>query len=661
MSKVIDFLVLPREITRFEAAYLKRLNKIGLAVLAAHVPIFTLVAWANGTGPLYALALTLLVLAGPLFAWLKLENPRSVSTTYAVAAMCMGGLLVHFGQGPMQIEMHFYFFCVIAMLAVFANPAVILTAAGTAAVHHLVVWLVLPKSVFNYQASVWVVALHAGFVVVESVASCFIARSFFDNVIGLEKVVAARTEALDARNQDMRLVLDNVKQGFATIDPAGILSSERSAAFDAWFGPVAEGSTLFAVVAQKSPEFAARSRFAWEQVADGFLPIELSLDQMPRLLSLGEVEWSFEYRPIGGTDAPTGFLVVATDVSEVRLHARADREHREGLTLFERILSDRSGLTSFFEASSQQVKAITGTSLDGDLATYKRALHTLKGNSAIFGLESLAETCHELESCIEQDGLPSLEQRKPLSERWARLSEQMCRLLGSRRDVIEIEPAEHARLEQAIRRGLPKDALLRQFHELKLDATQRRLDSFAEQAKRISDRLEKGKIEVSVEANNLRVDAAHWGEFWSAFVHAVRNAIDHGLEAPAARSAAGKGTCGRIALRTRIDGAQFVVEIEDDGNGIDWGKLSAKAEHLGLTTERREDLLFVDGLSTALCVSDISGRGVGLGALREATRALGGIVEVESTVGLGTTMRMVFPEHAMMPDLYGQESLKRAA
>jgi hypothetical protein len=73
-------------------------------------------------------------------------------------------------------------------------------------------------------------------IALESVAACFISRSFFDNVIGLEKIVHSRTEALDSKNRDMRLLLDNVQQGFLTIDLAGALAQERSAAVDAWFG-----------------------------------------------------------------------------------------------------------------------------------------------------------------------------------------------------------------------------------------------------------------------------------------------------------------------------------------------------------------------------------------------------------------------------------------
>src|SRR5579859_5365641 len=181
MSKILKFLVLPKEITDFERRYLARVNRVALAFFAMHIPVFALIAWANDTRPLLAALLSAAVVAGPTIAYFTVRNPRLVSIVYGVTAMFMGGLLVHFGQGPVQIEMHFYFFSLVAMCAVFGNPLVIVAAAVTVALHHLIVWLVIPRSVFNYDAAWWVVAVHAAFVVLESVATCFISRSFFDN------------------------------------------------------------------------------------------------------------------------------------------------------------------------------------------------------------------------------------------------------------------------------------------------------------------------------------------------------------------------------------------------------------------------------------------------------------------------------------------------
>ena len=263
MKKLLAYLVLPPEISEFERHYLARLNRIALVFFAGHLPLFVCVARAlAGTSVLQTLVLTPIFLIGPFIAYHVLINPRHLSLVFGFTAMCMGGLLVHFGKGPMQIEMHFYFFTLIALLAVFGNPIAIVTAAVTVALHHLVLFLILPSSVFNYRASIWAVGVHGAFVALESVAACFVARSFFDNVIGLEKIVKKRTD-------DLRLVLDNVGQGFLTINLDGTLAAERSAIVDTWFGPFVPGTRFWEYVAGLEPGVPEWFRLGWEAVVRG--------------------------------------------------------------------------------------------------------------------------------------------------------------------------------------------------------------------------------------------------------------------------------------------------------------------------------------------------------------------------------------------------------
>jgi two-component system chemotaxis sensor kinase CheA len=647
--RIVRGIVLPREISAFEAGYLRRINRIGIAFFALHVPVMMLLAWSNGTGVLAALPLTSAVVAGPALAYLTLDNPRTVSITYGIAAMFVGGVLVHFGQGPVQIEMHFYFFALIAMLAVFGNPLVIVAAAVTVALHHLVLWFVLPSSVFNYEAPVWVVAVHAAFVVLESIAACFIARSFFDNVIGLEKIVAARTAELDERNREMRLVLDNVAEGFGTIDRDGKLSPERSRPFDRWFGSPARDETLFDVLERRCPDFAETSRTNWSQVTDGFLPAELAVEQMPAELALDDRQLRFAYVPIG--DGAERHLVVVTDVTAQVNEERAERERREALVLFERLLSDRSAVEDFFYEAAALVEALT-SGRETSPVVAQRMLHTLKGNGAIFGLHSLAELCHELETFMAEEGrLPPAAELARLDERWAAVASSVERLLGVRRRMIEIDAGQHAALEHAIRNGAPRTQLAAMVHDLKLEPTERRLEHFGEQARRIAARLEKD-VAVRVEGNGMRIDGRRWTGFWSAFIHGIRNAVDHGIESAGRRAESGKSERGTVTLRTYAEPRHLVIEIADDGAGVDWSRVAVKARERGLpygTPVELRAALFCDGVSTAARVTDISGRGLGMGALQEATRALGGDVVLDTVKGRGTTLRMVFPHDAMAP------------
>ena len=201
---LIAYLTLPQEITAFERHYLARMNRVALWFFFAHPPVLAGVAWLAGTNVLQAFLFGSASVLGPVIAQRAFGSPRVVSLVFGFTAMTVGALLVHFGKGPMQIEMHFYFFVSLALLAVFANPMVIIVAALTVVVHHLAFFFFLPTSVFNYEASVWAVMVHALFVVIESVAACFVARTFFNNVVGLEKIVATRTEELNLATEERK-------------------------------------------------------------------------------------------------------------------------------------------------------------------------------------------------------------------------------------------------------------------------------------------------------------------------------------------------------------------------------------------------------------------------------------------------------------------------
>ncbi len=641
-ARALGAIVLPREITEFERNYLDRVNRVGLAFLAIHIPAIALVAWLNDTRPLLALLLTAAVAAGPAIAYAALSNPRSVSITYGVAAMFMAGALVHFGQGTVQIEMHFYFFVVLAGLSVFGNPVVILAAAATVALHHLVLWFALPESVFNYAAPLWVVAVHAGFVVLESATACYVARFFFNNVI-----------ELDARNRD---ILENVTQGFATIDRAGVPSAECSRSFERWFGAPTEGRSIFEQFARAQPDaanrpdsFAELSAMQWSEVTADVLPMELTLDQMPRSLTMGESSYRITYVPIGEAEIPERFLVVVDDETPERNRERAEQEQRECMRMFEGLLADRVAITGFFEEGSALVAALT-TAPPRDAGTQKRMLHTLKGNSAIFGFHTVETVCHDLETHTTETGAPPpLEAFAKLRERWDALGASFARLLGDHRHTIVLDADDHARLERAVRSATPRHVLLDLVRSLRLEPTAKRLEHFGEQARRIASRLDKD-IDVQIDSGGLRLEPQRWAGFWSTFIHAVRNAVDHGIEPASERIARGKPARGTVSLRTQLSTEALTVEIVDDGRGVDWARVAEHAGRLGLPARNEGELLdalFHDGVSTAAQVTDISGRGIGLGALKTATLALGGAITFETEQGQGTTLRIIFPKKAM--------------
>lgn len=165
----------------------------------------------------------------------------------------------------------------------------------------------------------------------------------------------------------------------------------------------------------------------------------------------------------------------------------------------------------------------------------------------------------------------------------------------------------------------------------------------------LSSKMNK-RIELVISGEQTELDKTIMEKIGDPLVHLVRNSIDHGIESPQDRVAAGKPETGTVSLNAYHQGGNIVVEIRDDGKGLDRDKILAKARERGLIQEDESlpdekvyDLIFQPGFSTAEVVSDVSGRGVGMDVVRRNIRDLGGNVEIRSKVGQGTTMLIRLP------------------
>jgi two-component system, chemotaxis family, sensor kinase CheA len=511
----------------------------------------------------------------------------------------------------------------------------------TVALHHLTLYLLLPRSVFNYDASIWAVAVHAAFVVIESIAACFVARSFFDNVIGLERIVRSRTDALSDRNRDMRLVLDNVGQGFLTINPDGSVSAERSAIAAKWLGGHVAGKKIWEHLGELEPAGADWFRVAWEAVVDDVLPLEMSIDQLPKRWTAGKTTFALEYRPLVVGAKLAQVLLVMSDVTTQLEREQLESEQRDLLRIFQGLLKDKKGLLEFFAEASELVSKIVASELPfGEL---HRLVHTVKGNCALFGLSAVAAFCHELETRMLDTGRALTGgERQDLARMWGTFASHLHGLLGSdRTSRVEIDPAEYAAVLSALDGNGGREEIASRIKGWQFEAAEVRLSRLAEQTRALGARLGKATLNVVIEPNDLHLLPEPWAAFWSSFTHVIRNAVDHGLESAAERLAAGKPEGGQIRLTTALVGDDLLVEIADDGRGIAWNRVRQRAAASGLPHDTREALveaLFHDGLTTKEDLSEFSGRGVGMGAVRAICRKMNGSVEITSTDGQGTCL-----------------------
>ena len=342
----------------------------------------------------------------------------------------------------------------------------------------------------------------------------------------------------------------------------------------------------------------------------------------------------------------------------------------------------------------------SGRSDSGLVHAVLRAAHTLKGNSATMGFEQVAQGAHQLEDQLERLHDGTLPFSGDLITRMLEAVDGLRRLL---RAALDAEPVV-ARIGEAPAepKGPARDATLR-VNVARLDTlldltaeitiARGRLAQLvvpgavvAESAVATLGQLEQlhaavqeevmrlrmvplgptlrachrtvrdlarkqGKqVQLVIEGHDVEVDTSIAEQMRDPLTHMIRNAVDHGIELPADRVSAGKPAIGTITLRAQHRAGSVVIELVDDGRGLDRARIAAKAESLGLvadatavTDEQLLSLIFEPGFSTAAAVTAVSGRGVGMDIVRRHIRGLRGTVDTSSTPGHGTRFTIQLP------------------
>ncbi len=460
---------------------------------------------------------------------------------------------------------------------------------------------------------------------------------------GLRK---ARDEA-EAAKRGTQLILDNMGQGFLMVDVDGVVAEGRSAVVEAWLGPFPRGARIWEYIGTVDREVGMSLELGWSALKDDVLPVELVIYQMPQRLALGERHYQFSYCPILEGAQVTNMVIVISDSTVIVERERVEAAHSELVSVLHHAMKDRPGFFEFVDEANEMVQIVSSGEY-ANRSELMRIVHTLKGNCGLVGIASFAKYCHELETRMLESERPlAVSEREQFRCAWAGVSARLAMFTGSSgAEKIEIAAAEYRALKEALAEAVPHAELLKMTEEWRYQPTSLRLERIAGQASALATRLDKGELKIVIEDNTVRIAPAKWSRFWGAFVHVVRNAVDHGIESAEERVARGKPEAGLLLLRTALVDEEVLVEIRDDGRGIDWAAIADKARHLGLPSITHDDLveaLFADGLSTRDEATEVSGRGVGMGAVRAVCRELGGVVRVESTLHAGTLIQFRIP------------------
>jgi signal transduction histidine kinase len=467
--------------------------------------------------------------------------------------------------------------------------------------------------------------------------------SLADAFVDMRGKIVDRERAITENAAAVRLVLDHTGNGVVCVTRGGRIIGEVSQAAREWLGepgdlPLAE--YLF----EEDGRRRATVALGFEQLSARSLPDDLIIDQLPRFLEHAGLRLEVTYLIVKDEGEEDVVLVVLRDVTEAQELSRREAEARELQHLFARALRDRSDFRRFLASCNALLTEVTQGADDRDR---RRALRALRDQCAVYGVETVTAACREVEEIAAfESGLdgPALE-RLPAAWRsaLARFSAACPRMDAS---PVFLAPEEHRALVDSMRAHRLGARVVEAVAAFEHAFSERLLGSLGEAAYRTAKRLEK-EVMVKTSGAALRIDHERTGAFWASLVHVVRNAVDHGIEDSGDdRRAQGKPRTATIDLSADLVGEELVVIVRDDGAGIDWERVREKAAARRLPHETRDDLvdaLFAAELSTKDEVTDLSGRGVGLSAVRAAVAGLGGTCHTESTRGAGTAFIFSIP------------------
>jgi two-component system chemotaxis sensor kinase CheA len=303
---------------------------------------------------------------------------------------------------------------------------------------------------------------------------------------------------------------------------------------------------------------------------------------------------------------------------------KADREELTGRVSAhgQATLTELGGLKAA-EAGSDKGQALATSRTESALPQARARLST-RVRVELQELDAIISATHE----VLAEATGAFNQAKALNQQDGAQGELAERVGNIRRRLVELEESLIAL------RMIPVEQMLER----------------AARAGRIAARLTGKQVDFETHGGEVRLDKSLADAMADPLLHILRNAVDHGIETSAERTAAGKSAQGHVSLDAWTEGSRVVLKVADDGRGIDRERVARAAAAQGiieagklLTKEQAVRLIFRPGFSTAAAVSSVSGRGVGLDVVERAIELVGGELRVSSEQGSGTTFEMSLP------------------
>ncbi|HWZ62987.1 MAG TPA: Hpt domain-containing protein [Steroidobacteraceae bacterium] len=494
----------------------------------------------------------------------------------------------------------------------------------------------------------------------------------------LERRVAERTAQLSQKTSDINAMLQNMKLGVSTVVPGNLIHPEYSNYLRTIFciDDLANKDLVESLFSRSSLGVDAREQVQAAMAAilgedplmfdfnNHLLAREMTLSSDDGSQKIVQLDWS----PIVSEESGTveKVLLITQDVTQLRELEVASARQKEELDIIAKIIRIAAGKFNdfvdsaggFITANRTLIEQRSGYDAE-TIAALFRNMHTIKGNARTFELSQITDAAHHAEQTydrLRKDPGASWDAPLMLSEldavaaavaRFVAVNEEK---LGRRGRAAELLTArgyfvgndELARLRAmtaslaAAHPGADMARLRHAVDVLGLISLERLVSGSVDALTSLAAELKKPTPAVDVAHGEFGFNNQFAEALKSSFVHILRNSLDHGIEPPEERRAADKPERGRVRFSCSQQAGTVELRISDDGRGLALHRLYEKGIAAGLfdaahrpTREQVADVIFRSGLSTAAQVTQVSGRGVGLDAVRAFLRQQGAIIRIE--------------------------------
>lgn len=498
----------------------------------------------------------------------------------------------------------------------------------------------------------------------------------------LEKRVAERTAQLRQKTHDIQAMLQNMPQGVLTVLPGGVIHPEYSAYMETIFETrdIAGRNLMdlmFTDTSLGSNDLSQVDAAVGSCIGEDLMNFEfnshLLVTEFNKTMPNGEAKsLALSWSPISDdNDVVEKLMLCVRDVTELkRLESEAGAQKRELEIIGEILAVSQEKFQDFIESSykfvaenEELIRKAPQKDLDV-IGLLFRNMHTIKGNARTYGLLNMTNIVHETEQeyddlrkdedkVWDQDALlnqlalvhASIDEYHKIND--VKLGRKGPGRRGNVERFLMVEKDQVARAMELIKAAHAGDLAdarqalsevertLRLIGTEKIDAV---LAGIVESMPSLARELGKEAPRISIADNGIVVRNQAIGLLKNVFTHLFRNAMDHGLETAEARQAAGKHPVGHIQLDVALDAGQLTMKLHDDGRGLAVGRIRQKAIENGVLSEGETrspeeiaNLIFASGFSTAEQVTEVSGRGVGMDAVRGFLQKEGGNVAIRFT------------------------------